>query len=76
MRQHQESEFREFASAHLLPLRRFAYLVCGDWRRAEGAVQTVLAKLYVDWSRVTRRSPGAYAKRMVVNALNDVHRRA
>lgn len=76
MRRSDEAEFREFVSENLRPLRRFAYLMCGDWHRAEDAVQTVLAKLYVDWTRVTRRSPTAYAQRMVVNALNDVHRRA
>lgn len=76
MRRSHEAEFREFATANLVPLRRFAYLVCGDWHRAEDAVQTVLAKLYVTWSRQHRRSPVAYARRMVVNALHDVHRRA
>jgi RNA polymerase sigma-70 factor (sigma-E family) len=76
VRRHHEAEFTEFVTTNLAPLRRFGYLVCGDWHRAEDAVQTVLAKLYVDWTKVVRRSPSAYAQRMVVNALNDVHRRA
>ncbi|CAM3586317.1 SigE family RNA polymerase sigma factor [Stackebrandtia soli] len=76
MRRSQEAEYSEFVTANLVPLRRFGYLVCGDWHRAEDAVQTVFVKLYVDWNRANRRSPVAYAQRMVVNALNDVHRRA
>lgn len=76
MRRQDEAEFSEFVEVNLASLRRFGYLVCGDWHRAEDAVQTVLTKLYLDWTKVARRSPVAYAQRMVVNALNDVHRRA
>ncbi|TWJ11447.1 RNA polymerase sigma-70 factor (sigma-E family) [Stackebrandtia albiflava] len=76
MRPSHETEYCEFVAANLIPLRRFAYLVCGDWHRAEDAVQTVLTKLYVDWHRTVRRDPQAYVRRMVVNALHDVHRRS
>lgn len=76
MRREDEAEFSEFVEVNLASLRKFGYLVCGDWHRAEDAVQTVLTKLYLQWRKVDRRAPIAYAQRMVVNALNDVHRRA
>lgn len=76
MRREDEAEFSEFVEVNLASLRKFGYLVCGDWHRAEDAVQTVLTKLYLNWTKVDRRTPIAYAQRMVVNALNDVHRRA
>lgn len=72
----QEAAYCEFVAARLQPLHRFAYLVCGDWHRAEDAVQVALTKLYLEWSRADRVSTDAYARRMVVNALHDVHRRS
>jgi len=54
-------------------LRGLAYLTCGDWQTAEGAVSTCLAKLYVRWGRIA--SPERYATRMVVRAVIDEARR-
>ncbi len=36
----QETEFREYVEARRGALLRTAFLVCGDWHRAEDAVQT------------------------------------
>lgn len=72
----QEAAYCEFVAARLQPLHRLAYLICGDWHRAEDAVQVALTKLYVDWSRADRISTDAYVRRMVINALHDVHRRS
>ncbi|GAA1581121.1 SigE family RNA polymerase sigma factor [Kribbella sancticallisti] len=66
-------EFVEVASASL---RRTAFLVCGDWHRADDVVQDALCKLYLSWSKVDRGgNPVAYARRMVVNAALDSGRR-
>ena len=49
-------------------LLRFAYVLCGDAHLAEDLVQTVLARAYAKWSRVSaseRVEP--YVKRMIVN---------
>ena len=40
-----DSEFSEYVDARALVLRRTAYLLCGDWHRAEDVVQTAFAKL-------------------------------
>jgi RNA polymerase sigma-70 factor (sigma-E family) len=54
-----------------------AYLLCGDWHRAEDLVQSALTKLYVAWPRVRRRgSEDAYARKVLVRTSIDAHRRA
>jgi RNA polymerase sigma-70 factor (sigma-E family) len=70
-----EAEYREFVAARLEHLGRFAFLLCGDWHRAEDAVQSALTKLYLHWPRVVLRSPDAYARRVVANVLSDERRR-
>ena len=42
MRRRDEDEFTEFAAGTLGRLRRTAYLMCGDWHRAEDAAQDAL----------------------------------
>ena len=76
MRPDSEAEFRDYVIARRERLRRFAYLVCGDWYRAEDAVQTVFIKLYARWERLRHNTAlDPYVRRMVVNALNDIGRR-
>lgn len=72
----QDAAYCEFVAARLQPLHRLAYLICGDWHRAEDAVQVALTKLYLEWARAERASTDAYVRRMVINALHDVHRRS
>lgn len=71
-----DQAFSEFVETTAAGLRRTAYLVCGDWHRADDAVQDALYRLYVHWSRVQRAGdPQAYARRAVVNAAVDGTRR-
>lgn len=70
-----EAEYREFVTARLDHLGRFAFLLCRDWHRAEDAVQTALTKLYLNWPRVLIRSPDAYARRAIANVLHDQQQR-
>ncbi|GLZ81003.1 RNA polymerase sigma24 factor [Actinorhabdospora filicis] len=71
-----EDEYREFAATRATRLRDFAYLLCGDWHRAEDAVQTTLTKLYVRWPKTLRISADAYARKIVLNCLRDDWRSA
>jgi RNA polymerase sigma-70 factor (sigma-E family) len=68
-----DTEFRDFVTAQMEPLRGLAYLTCGDWQTAEDAVLTVLAKLYVKWRRVDNHA--GYARTAVVRAAIDETRR-
>ncbi|GAA4902505.1 RNA polymerase sigma-70 factor (sigma-E family) [Stackebrandtia albiflava] len=74
-RREREAEFREYVSARLERMRYFAYLSCGDWHRAEDAVQTAFEKLYVAWERPNPGSRDAYTRRIIVNTLINEHRR-
>ncbi len=49
-----DAEFVAFVAAAQARLLRVAFLTCGDWHRAQDAVQTALVNVYVHWSRVNR----------------------
>lgn len=70
-----DGEYVEFVGASSAALRRTAYLVCGDWHRADDVVQDALYKLYLVWAKLDTRTPFAYARRIVVNAALDTRRR-
>jgi RNA polymerase sigma-70 factor (sigma-E family) len=77
MRHDREEAFRTFVVEHRAELVRTATLLTsGDVHRAEDLVQVTLTRLYVAWHRIDgRRSPGAYARRVLVNAFIDDTRR-
>lgn len=70
-----DREFGEYVDARALVMRRTAFLLCGDWHRAEDIVQTALIKLYGAWSRVRRDSVDAYARKVLVRTAIDDGRR-
>jgi len=71
-----DRDYVEFVEAAGASLRQTAFLICGDWHRADDVVQDALYKLYLSWPKVDRtRSPVAYARRIVVNAALDSGRR-
>jgi RNA polymerase sigma-70 factor (sigma-E family) len=71
-----ESEYVEFVTHQANGLCRTAYLLCGDWRRAEDATQEALLKLYQAWPRLHRNGAiGAYARKVVVSTTLDGLRR-
>nr|WP_323055886.1 SigE family RNA polymerase sigma factor [Lentzea sp. NEAU-D7] len=70
-----DREFGEFVDARALVMRRTAYLLCGDWHRAEDIVQTALIKMYVAWSRVRKDTVDAYARKVLVRTAIDETRR-
>jgi RNA polymerase sigma-70 factor (sigma-E family) len=75
MRAEQEAEFRQYVSARADRLRRYAYLCCGDWHRAEDSVQTAFIRLYGVWARRSGDECDRYVRRIVTNILIDEHRR-
>jgi RNA polymerase sigma-70 factor (sigma-E family) len=70
-----EIEFCEYVEDSRDALLRTAYLTCGDWHRAEDAVQASLIKLYGAWNRTRRETVDAYTRRILANALIDQTRR-
>jgi RNA polymerase sigma-70 factor (sigma-E family) len=76
MQQADETEFREFVSARMTPLRKSAYLLCGDRHLADDLVSAAVLKLYRNWRRVRRADhPDAYLRRILVNVWLDERRR-
>ena len=53
MRAEEERQFREYVAGNTAALRRTAYLLCGDWVRAEDLVQDALCRLFVVWRRAS-----------------------
>ena len=71
-----DAEFSEFAAASHSRLRSTAYLLCGDWQRADDHVQEGLIRVYVAWPRLVRKGGElAYARRAVVSAFLDASRK-
>jgi RNA polymerase sigma-70 factor (sigma-E family) len=63
-----ETSFEDFVVARGAALLRFALMLCGDRHRAEDLVQSVLAKAYPRWSRISAmQRPEAYLKAILVN---------
>jgi RNA polymerase sigma-70 factor (sigma-E family) len=68
--------YREYVSARLEPLRRTAYLLCGDWHTADDLVSVALTKLFRHWRRVSvMDNIDAYVRRMLLNGWLDERRR-
>ncbi|GIH14404.1 SigE family RNA polymerase sigma factor [Rugosimonospora africana] len=77
MRVEAEREYGDYVEARAARLVRFAYLLCGDWHRAEDTVQNALTKLYLAWPRLTRTTAvDAYVRRIVLRVLADEGRLA
>ena len=76
MRDVDDAEFVEFVDGHARELRRTAYLMCGDWQRAEDELQAALVKLYLSWNRVRARGAlDAFVRTTLVRGVIDEHRR-
>lgn len=73
MKAEDEQAFREFVTFQMGPLRKLAYVTCGDWHAAEDAVANALVKLYPRWRKLER--PDLYVRTMVYRAAIDETRR-
>ena len=72
-----DTAFAEYFAARSDAIRGTAFLLCGDWHRAEDMLQTALVKLYVAWPRLHRDGrEEAYARQVILRTSIDEHRRA
>jgi RNA polymerase sigma-70 factor (sigma-E family) len=70
-----EEELRAFVAARYPHLRRTAYLLCGDWHRADDLVQTALARVVVAVRRRKVDNLDGYARTTLLRTfIDDNHR--
>ncbi|GIH06425.1 RNA polymerase sigma24 factor [Rhizocola hellebori] len=62
-------DFDAYVVAAWPRLVRSAWLLTGDWHRAEDLVQAVLARAYGRWSRIGADSPDAYLRAMLATTF-------
>jgi RNA polymerase sigma-70 factor (sigma-E family) len=71
-----DAAFAEYYATRAEVMRGTAYLLCGDWHRAEDLVQAAFTKLYLAWERVSRHEVlDAYVRRIIIHAYLDQRRR-
>ena len=71
-----DAAFAEYYATRAEVMRGTAYLLCGDWHRAEDLVQSAFTKLYLAWDRVSRHEVlDAYVRRILVHGYLDQRRR-
>ncbi|HEX3789225.1 MAG TPA: SigE family RNA polymerase sigma factor [Pseudonocardiaceae bacterium] len=76
MDQRAEREFAEYFAARREAVRRSAFLLCGDWHRADDLAQTAFVALHRHWRKVRDRGAlDAYVRRTLVRAVIDESRR-
>jgi RNA polymerase sigma-70 factor (sigma-E family) len=74
--QREEQEFTDYFTARRDAVRRTAYLICGDWYRADDLAQTAFVALHRRWRKVRDRAAlDAYVRRTLVRAAIDESRR-
>ncbi len=76
MDQRDEQEFAEYFAARREAVRRTAFLLCGDWHRADDFAQTAFVALHRRWRKVRdKQALDAYVRRTLVRAVIDESRR-
>jgi RNA polymerase sigma-70 factor (sigma-E family) len=71
-----EEQFTEFVRAHSASLFRTAYLMTGDYQRAEDVLQSALVRIYQRWPRIdAMASPLGYARKVVLSQASSWWRR-
>ncbi|GAA2371274.1 SigE family RNA polymerase sigma factor [Dactylosporangium salmoneum] len=68
--------FRAYVSARLPALRRVAYLLSGDWHRADDLLSAALVRVLQHWARVSAaQDVDAYVRRVLVRTMLNERRR-
>ncbi|MGC4759947.1 SigE family RNA polymerase sigma factor [Micromonospora trifolii] len=71
-----DEAFAEYFAARAGAMRGTAYLLCGDWHRAEDLVQTAFVKLYGVWNRISRHEVlDSYVRQILIRTFLDERRR-
>ena len=72
----EEAEFSAYVTARRDRVRRTAYLLCGDWHRADDLTQIAFVKLYGAWQQIRDRAAlDAFVRKCLVRATVDESRR-
>jgi RNA polymerase sigma-70 factor (sigma-E family) len=72
----EDAAFSVYVTARRDHVRRTAYLLCGDWHRADDLTQIAFVKLYGAWERIRdHRALDSYVRTCVVRATVDESRR-
>jgi RNA polymerase sigma-70 factor (sigma-E family) len=72
----EEARFSVYVTARRDQVRRAAYLMCGDWHRADDLTQIVFVKLYGAWSQIRDYAAlDAFVRRCLMRATVDESRR-
>lgn len=76
MDQQEEAEFAKYFADRREAVRRTAYLLCGDWHRADDLAQLAFVALHRKWRKVRDKGAlDAYVRRTIVRAVIDESRR-
>ncbi len=71
-----DEDFSAYFAARRDPVRRLAFLLCGDWHKADDLAQVAFVKLYGAWDRVRDRAAiDAYGRSCLVRWVVDEARR-
>lgn len=71
-----DREFGEYYASRAHRMRAAAYLMCGDWHRAEDVVQNAFIKLYLGWHRIRADTPpDQYLRQVIATTMIDDGRR-
>ena len=72
----EEAEFAVYVTARRDRVRRTAYLICGDWHRADDLTQIAFVKLYGAWQGIRNRAAlDSFVRSCLVRAAVDESRR-
>lgn len=76
MDQRDEQEFAEYFARRREAVRRTAYMLCGDWHRADDLAQTAFVAVHRRWQKIRDRAAlDAYVRKTLVRASIDESRR-
>lgn len=76
MNPEEEAQFSAYVTDRRDRMRRTAYLLCGDWHRADDLTQIAFVKLYGAWRQIRDRGAlDAFVRRCLVRATVDESRR-
>lgn len=76
MDQRDEQEFAEYFARRQDAVRRTAFLLCGDWHKADDLAQVAFVALHRRWRKIRDRAAlDAYVRRTLVRASIDESRR-
>ena len=70
-----DAEFAEYFAARFDPMRRAAFVLCGDWVEAEELAQAAFVRVYARWRTVHRESADAYLRTTLTRLFLDGRRR-